>query len=120
MVAGVAYGRPSAIFFTVPRRILPERVFGRRGTRAAVLNAATGPIEARTRSTSSGTISSAPRVTPALVTTKPTGTSPLTASATPTTAHSATSGWKASTSSIAPVERRCPATLMTSSTRLMT
>ena len=91
-MAGVVYGWPSAIFFTVPRSIFPERVFGSRGTIVADLNAATGPIEARTRSTSSGTIASAPRVTPALVTTKPIGTSPLIASATPTTAHSATSG----------------------------
>ena len=39
---------------------------------------------------------------------------------TPTTAHSATSGCEASTSSIPPVERRCPATLMMSSVRLIT
>ena len=49
MVAGTLYGWPSAIFFTVPRRILPERVFGRRGTTVAVLKAATGPIDSRTR-----------------------------------------------------------------------
>src|SRR3989442_1046370 len=45
-------------------------------------------------------------VTLALVTTNPTGTSPLISSATPITAHSATSGWAESTSSIAPVESR--------------
>src|SRR5205823_9918468 len=44
----------------------------------------------------------------------------LISSATPTTAHSATSGWPASTSSIAPVESRWPATLMMSSVRPIT
>ena len=39
------------------------------------------------------------------------------ASAIPTTAHSATSGCSATTSSIAPVDRRWPATLMMSSVR---
>ena len=119
IVAGSVYSAPSAIFFMVALRILPERVFGSRLTTAAVLKAATGPMVARTFSTSSRTISASPRVTPALVTTKPTGTSPLISSATPTTAHSATSGCAASTSSIAPVESRWPATLMMSSTRLM-
>ena len=61
----------------------------------------------------------APGRAPALSTTRPRGTSPLSASATPTTAHSATSGCAASTSSIAPVDSRCPATLITSSVRLM-
>ena len=44
MVAGMVQGSPSAIFFMVPRRILPERVLGSRATMIASLNAATGPI----------------------------------------------------------------------------
>ena len=119
MVAGTPYSTPSAIFFMVPRRILPERVLGRRFTTATVLNAATGPMRSRTSSTSSRQRSASVRATPALVTTNPTGTSPLISSVTPITAHSATSGCDESTSSIAPVESRCPATLMMSSTRLM-
>src|SRR6202023_342357 len=38
MVAGMAQGSPSAIFFIVPRRIFPARVFGRRATAIASLN----------------------------------------------------------------------------------
>ena len=48
IVAGMVHGSPSAIFLMVPRRILPERVFGRRLTVMASLNAATGPILSRT------------------------------------------------------------------------
>src|SRR2546425_9395064 len=48
---------------------------------------------------------------PALRTTSPSGISPLILSATPTTAHSATSGCEARTSSMAPVDSRWPATL---------
>ena len=59
-------------------------------------------------------------LTPALSTTNPRGTWPLMASLTPITAHSATAGWLASTSSICPVDSRCPATLITSSTRPIT
>jgi hypothetical protein len=39
----------SAIFFMVPRRILPERVFGSRATAIANLKEATGPIFSRMR-----------------------------------------------------------------------
>ena len=49
MVAGIDHASPSAIFFMVPRRILPERVLGRRATVMASLKAATGPILSRTR-----------------------------------------------------------------------
>ena len=59
IVAGVVQASWSAIFFIVPRRILPERVFGRRGTTIAILNAATGPILSRTSVTTSFSISSA-------------------------------------------------------------
>ena len=119
MVAGVLYSSPSAIFAMVPRRILPERVLGSRSTTTACLKAATGPMVSRTMRTSSTTISSDGRLTPALSTTKPNGSCPFSASATPTTAHSATSWCAASTSSIAPVESLWPATLMMSSVRLM-
>src|SRR4051794_41943146 len=43
IVAGIDHGSPSAVFFTVPRRILPGRVFGRRTTVIASLKAGTGP-----------------------------------------------------------------------------
>ena len=104
----------------VPRRILPERVLGRRFTTITVLKAATGPISSRTSLTTSPSISAVGRLTPALSTMKPAGICPFMASATPTTAHSATSLCRATTSSICPVDRRWPATLMTSSVRAMT
>jgi hypothetical protein len=44
IVAGMVQGSPSAIFFMVPRRTLPERVFGSRATVITSLKAATGPI----------------------------------------------------------------------------
>jgi hypothetical protein len=83
------------------------------------LNAATGPIWSRTSFTHSATISLVGRSTPLLRHRKPMGSWPLSVSATPITAHSATSGCAASTSSIAPVDSRWPATLMTSSVRAM-
>ena len=98
----------------------PERVFGRRATVMASLNAATGPIFSRTSATISVSISDGGRLTPALSTMKPHGTSPLRSSLMPSTAHSATSGWPASTSSMPPVESLWPATLMMSSVRLIT
>ena len=75
----------------VPRRILPERVLGRRATVTAILKAATGPILSRTSATSSFSISAGSRVTPDFSTTKPQGCSPFSASLMPMTAHSATS-----------------------------
>ena len=65
-------------------------------------------------------MSSGSVVTPALSTTKPRGTWPFIASATPITAHSATAWCEASTASIEPVDSRWPATLMTSSVRPIT
>ena len=44
IVAGSLNSAPSAIFTIVARRIFPDRVFGRRSTTKACLNAATGPI----------------------------------------------------------------------------
>ena len=60
-----------------------------------------------------------PALTPALSTRNPHGTSPFSESLIPSTAHSATLGWEANTSSMPPVDRRCPATLMMSSVRAM-
>src|SRR3981081_2438622 len=95
MVAGIAHWSPSAIFLVVPRRILPERVFGSRATVIARLHAATGPSFSRTSVTISFSISAWLLVTPAFSTRKPQGTSPLIASLMPSTAHSPTSGREA-------------------------
>src|SRR5262250_247127 len=65
IVAGIVHVSPSAIFLMVPRRILPERVFGSRPTVIASLNAATGPSFSRTSATISFSISTGLRVTPA-------------------------------------------------------
>ena len=61
MVAGMLKLAPSTIFFMVPRRIFPERVFGSRATVTAALKAATGPILSRTRSTTSFSIAAPSR-----------------------------------------------------------
>src|SRR4030095_759493 len=104
MVGGIRYSRPSAIFLMVPRTILPDRVLGSRFTTVATLKQATGPILSRkgldqfSDDLTTGTLHTC------LSTTRPKGISPLSASAAPTTAHSATSEWEASTSSIAPVD----------------
>src|SRR5207247_3584696 len=74
IVGGTRYSTPSAIFLIVPRRILPERVFGRRCTTIASRNAATGPIRSRTMPTSSSATAAAGRPTPALKTMSPSGT----------------------------------------------
>ena len=121
IVAGIVQASPSAIFCIVPRRILPERVFGRRSTITASLKAATGPIRSRT-SADELAARSRPRARrrPPSARRSRSGTWPFSASATPITAHSATSGCAASTSSMPPVESRWPATLMMSSVRPMT
>jgi len=77
MVAGIVQLSPSAIFFIVPRRIFPERVFGSRPTVVASLNAATGPIFSRTSATHSFSISVGGWSTPDLSTMKPYRTSPF-------------------------------------------
>src|SRR5215470_5245473 len=120
IVAGMVQLSPSAIFLMVPRRILPERVFGSLPTVIASLKAATGPSFSRTRATISFSISAGLRITPAFSTRKPQGTSPLMASLMPSTAHSATSGCEARISSMPPVESLWPATLMMSSVRPIT
>ena len=94
MVGGVAGLLPSAISRMVLRRIFPDRVLGRAATMSTRRSAATAPTSSRTRCTSSARIRSpsASASTPALSTTSPRGTWPLSSSATPMTAHSATSG----------------------------
>ena len=56
IVAGMRHSSPSAILRIVPRRILPERVFGSALTMRTCLKDATGPISSRTRATSSAAI----------------------------------------------------------------
>src|SRR5579871_1097384 len=65
MVGGTATGSPSAMRRIEARRILPDRVLGRRGTTRASLKAATGPMRSRTNATSSLAISASGRFTPA-------------------------------------------------------
>src|SRR3954462_11244616 len=65
IVAGMLHAPPSAIFLMVPRRILPERVFGNRWTTMARRNEAPGPILARPNWTHSFSMSSTGRLTPA-------------------------------------------------------
>jgi hypothetical protein len=72
---------PSAIFFMVPRRILPERVLGRRLTVMAILKAATGPIFSRTSATIPSRSPRRACVTPAFSTMKPQRHSPFSSSA---------------------------------------
>ena len=123
MVPGTVGVLPSAISRMLLRRILPERVFGSALTMSTWRRLATAPTSSRTRCTSSAQIrapsSPVPSI-PALSTTSPRGTWPLKSSATPMTAHSATSGCPASAASIDPVESRWPATFSTSSVRPMT
>ena len=59
IVAGIRHSSPSAILRIVPRRTLPERVFGSAVTMRTSLNDATGPISSRTRATSSAATSAA-------------------------------------------------------------
>jgi hypothetical protein len=77
MVAGTRQASASAMRRMVPRSTLPERVFGRRGTTTACLKALTGPIRSRTRATTSATISSCERTTPAFSTRKRVRLAPL-------------------------------------------
>src|SRR5699024_3532964 len=120
MVEGTGSSRPSAMARMFLRNTFPERVLGSASTTTASRNAATAPMSLRTVSTSSALSVSSLMSTPDLRTAKPFGTCPLSGSATPTTAHSATAGWAATTASIDPVESRWPATLITSSVRPIT
>ena len=93
--------------------ILPVRVFGIAEVTITRSGRASPPMVSPTRfRTSSGTPSASPDTV-----TNATGTVPLVASGTPTTAASTTRGWVPTTASISIVDRRCAATLMTSSAR---
>ena len=90
-MAGSLNSSPLAILRIVPRKILPDRVFGKRFTETAVLNAATGPIFSLTSFTTSPSTSSAERSTLLFSTINPIGNCPFSLSFMPKTAHSATS-----------------------------
>ena len=120
MVGGTTICSSTASLRIVLRRILPERVFGSRGTTMALRNAATAPISLRMTSTSSASIAASSLSAPSFSTTRPMGTCPFSSSSMPTTAHSATAACAPISSSISPVDRRWPATLMTSSVRPIT
>ena len=77
MVAGMVQRSPSAIFLMVPRRILPERVFGSRADRDRKLERRDGAeLVAHQRHDLLLDLGGL-RVTPAFSTRKPQGTSPL-------------------------------------------
>jgi Flp pilus assembly protein TadG len=119
MVAGIFQSSPSAIFCMVPRRILPERVLGRRFTVSAILKAATGPISSRTSLTTSFRSPRSDRLTPELSTMKPAGNWPFSCVGDADDGAFGDVGMPAMTSSMPPVDRRWPATLMMSSVRAM-
>ncbi len=104
----------------VPRRILPERVLGRRGTTMAVLKKATGPMRSRTSWTTSRTVSSFGPVDARLQHQE--AERHLALELVGDADHGAFGDVvvAANTSSIWPVDRRWPATLITSSTRVIT
>ena len=117
IVLGNLYSSLLIIARKIFRKILPDLVLGNFGTISNSLNAATGPIVSRTIVVASLIISISSLETPLFNTKNPKGISPLRLCFTPVTAHSATSGCFAKTSSIAPVESLCPAVLIISSVR---
>src|SRR5690606_19679030 len=120
MVDGTSNPSPSASLRRMARRILPERVLGRRRTISTWRRQARAPTCSRTISTTSASRAVSSMTMPSLSTARARGTWPRSPSAMPITTHSATAGWAATTSSISPVDRRWPATLMTSSVRPIT
>lgn len=125
---------PLRIFRRIRRIILPLRVLGRSSTTKTALGAANGPIDLRTCITRSLRTCSVVSL-PSLRETKALTAWPVSSSAIPTTAASAT--WSVATVSLRPphktlqsylrcsiraasisaVDKRCPETLTTSSTR---
>ena len=99
--------------------ILPERVFGRSSAQMMRLGRASLPIRCATCSRISATSSSVPSRSPSSVTKAATDW-PVSSSAAPMTAASATFGWETIADSISAVDMRWPDTLSTSSTRPMT
>ena len=99
--------------------ILPERVFGRSADQTIRLGRENFPILPATCSRISSTSSSVPSRSPSRVT-KAQIYWPVSSSAWPITAASATFGCETIADSTSAVERRWPETLITSSTRPMT
>src|SRR5919201_2623045 len=114
MVVRSPGSRPSASAAIARRSVLPERVFGSKPTKCTAFGRAMAPS---CRSTVCITSSALVFLPASLSTAKASGIWPLSSSATPTTAHSATFGCMFTASSISRVPRRWPATLMTSSVR---
>jgi len=108
--------RSSEMSFNRRRMILPDRVFGRSSVRTMLAGRAIGLIFSDTQLRSSFTSASSP-VTPERRVTKAAMAWPVSSSALPTTAASATVGWATSADSISVVERRWPEMFITSSTR---
>ena len=81
MVGGILYSTLSAIFLIVPRKILPDLVFGSLFIIIATLKAATGPILSLTIWTHSLEIVSLSLSTPAFKTSNPIGNWPFNLSA---------------------------------------
>ena len=113
--------RPSATACNARRSSLPLRVLGSAVTIMTRAGRATAPRSPSTWRMISCSIflmpSGVSRPSEDLAVTKASATCPLTSSATPTTAASATLGCAAMLSSISRVPRRWPATLITSSVR---
>ena len=98
--------------------ILPERVLGRSSAQMMRFGRASLPIRLATCSRISGSSSSSPSRSPSSVT-KAQIAWPVSSSAWPITAHSATFGCETIADSTSAVESRWPDTLMTSSMRPM-
>jgi len=107
---------PARTFRRILRMILPLRVLGRSGTTKMALGAAKGPmlfLTCRMRSFFRSSLISLP----SLIATKALTACPVNSSLIPTTAASATALCSIKAASISAVDRRCPLTLTTSSTR---
>src|SRR2546430_14017209 len=119
MVVRSPGSRPSARAWIERRSVLPERVFGSSVTKCTAFGRAMAPRCLSTvaiTSFSSLLLPSAElNLETSFATAKASGSCPLRASATPTTAHSAMFGCMLTASSISRVPRRWPATLITSS-----
>ena len=98
--------------------IFPERVFGRSSAQITRLGRASLPMRRATCSRMSATRVSSPAVSPLSVT-KAVIAWPVSSSAWPMTAASATLPCETIADSTSAVDIRCPETLMTSSTRPM-
>ncbi len=126
IVAGILYSSLLAIFLIVPLNILPLLVLGNFSTMMTPSSLAIGPTSCLILALislysfkCSSLLSSYESPADPLRITKAKGQSPLMSSTCPTTADSTTDGWSLITSSKRPVDKRWPAVLITSSTRVM-